>query len=670
MKKIITATLLICLLLSLFAACAEKPDELTPQRFSPGYAKALSATEPDGPDSEDSDSEDRAPVAVLSYDDVYAALTKYANAMDYGLRGAMVAGGAMPMPEMALMESDEAMSAPAAPPMPSSAPMEYPADAELKSPDYSETNVQVAGIDEGDIVKTDGKYIYVLRNNELIIFKADGAGTKQVSKTVVCKNEEDTAVPNNKNEYYYSYEYATEMYVHNGKLVVLTSFNDYSQLFRNNIYTYKDSQITKVYVYDVSDPAAPKLEAQLGQDGYMLTSRLIDGTLYLISTYYVYNPIEDDPGTFIPRVYAEGEATLFPRDCIAIMPYLSSTSYTIVCSYDLTEAKLAANQSVLGGGSTVYMNQKNLYIAANNTDTQESAPYRDSIYTVIDYAYKSVTDIMRFDVTDGGISFTGSCTVPGRLLNQFSMDEYNGFLRLVTTTYSSSYSVYSDEKMGWSNYVWREDLSANALYILDEAMSITGKIEDIAKDERVYSVRFDGDIGYFVTFRQVDPLFAVDLADPSAPKILSALKIPGFSDYLHVYGDGLLFGLGRNADENTGRTGSMKMSMFDTSDPADIFEKDKLMLDDYYSTALYNHKAILISPKKDIIAFPVENGYAIYGYSVESGFYRRALITDLAGYWFGDARGLYIDDFAYIVTNSRVSVLDMNGFKTVANIEF
>jgi uncharacterized secreted protein with C-terminal beta-propeller domain len=150
---------------------------------------------------------------------------------------------------------------------------------------------------------------------------------------------------------------------------------------------------------------------------------------------------------------------------------------------------------------------------------------------------------------------------------------------------------------------WDEDGSKtfNALYVLDADLQVAGSITDLAQDEVIYSARFDGDIGYFVTFRQVDPLFAVDLSNPKAPVVLSALKIPGFSEYLHLWSDGRLFGLGRDADVETGRAGRMKLSMFDTSDPADVTERKTLLLDSDYSAALYNHKAILISRDKNLI---------------------------------------------------------------------
>jgi uncharacterized secreted protein with C-terminal beta-propeller domain len=212
----------------------------------------------------------------------------------------------------------------------------------------------------------------------------------------------------------------------------------------------------------------------------------------------------------------------------------------------------------------------------------------------------------------------------------------------------------------------------NCLYTLDSNLLIIGKIEKLASGERVYSVRFDGDIGYFVTFRQVDPLFAVDLSVPSNPTVLSALKIPGFSQYLHPYSDTLLFGLGRDADEQSGKAGFLKLSMFDVSDPKNVSEKSKLIIDGvYYSDAISNHKAIIVDAVNNIIAFPADGKYLIYSYSPVSGFKQEAALQSPGGSkYYYNVRGLYIGDFFYVVSNSGISSYSMQGYKNISEIQF
>jgi inhibitor of cysteine peptidase len=534
---------------------------------------------------------------------------------------------------------------------------------------FSTTNVQVTGVDEGDIVKTDGKYIYVLHANELIIFKADGAGTRKLSTVTVCGAPDNAKEPDR-----YENESATELYVSGDTVAVISTYyaaipypiaeGDYSE----KIMAPQENNITKLRVYNVSDRSAPVLVSELGQDGYMTASRVIGNSLYLLSSYYVYNADEGDTGTYIPRLYCDGVSALVAEDSISIMPYYSSTAYTVICAYNLERAAMTSNQTLLGGGSTVYSDSDTLYVASSSYDQTESAPYSDSVYTVIDYTSQSVTDITSFNITDGKISLASSGTVPGYLIDQFAMDEYSGNLRVVTTTNKQSWSEYTDKAKGWTNYVYDESSTDNALFVLDGSLNIIGSVGDLAKDESVYSVRFDGAIGYFVTFRRTDPLFAVDLNDPAKPTVLSALKIPGFSEYLHVYADGRLFGLGMDADEETGQTKGMKLSMFDTSNPTDVTEKNTLLIGSGYSAALYNHKAILISAEKDIIAFPYDSGYVIYGYSDEQGFYKRGEVTSVE--WTGDARGLYIGDYAYIIDYGSVTVVDMASFGAVTKITF
>jgi len=247
------------------------------------------------------------------------------------------------------------------------------------------------------------------------------------------------------------------------------------------------------------------------------------------------------------------------------------------------------------------------------------------------------------------------------------MDEHLGYLRVVTTNDTYTYSTIEDQVRKVVGYTGGQSKSSSGLYILNMSLTQVGAVDNLAPGEHVYSVRFDGDIGYFVTFRTVDPLFAVDLSNPRNPTVLSALKIPGFSQYLHVFSDGLLFGLGYNADETTGRRGDMKLSMFDTSNPADVFEAHTLAIDTNYSTALYNHKAIIVDSGKNIIGFPADSEYVVYGYNDQTGFFRRASISMLDNWW-SDSRGLYISDYFYIVYENGLTVIDMESFKLILTI--
>ena len=251
------------------------------------------------------------------------------------------------------------------------------------------------------------------------------------------------------------------------------------------------------------------------------------------------------------------------------------------------------------------------------------------------------------------------------------MDEYDGKLRMVTTVDEYWIESIKDDRTGESigNKI-TESCRTNALYVLNQNLDIIGKIENLAEDEQIYSARFMGETGYFVTFRQTDPLFAVDLKDPKNPQILSELKISGFSEYLHFYGEDRLLGIGMEADEETGSTEGMKLSMFDISNPADVQEISKLAMGNYYySEALYNHRAVLISVNANIFGFEVEgqeNGnfkrdYLVFSYENDQFVQKLKLETNNKYGEIYSSRGTFIGDVFYLLTrDGSVKSYDLN----------
>lgn len=562
--------------------------------------------------------------SVSEYSQVYAAIKEHYDAS--GLRGVT-----------AYANSDGAAA---------------DADAE-ESGGYSKTNVQVEGIDEGDIVKTDGEYIYALSSGAVVIYKADGENSRRLGS--IDAGDENSWV--------------SEIYVCGDVLVLVKNEGGYFICEDSVPYgTSADTAKTTAQFYDVSDPSAPALRGTVGQDGWLLTSRLYDGKLYLISSFTVWEePDEDDPQTYVPSYYRDGAGSLAECDCISIAPGMQSADYVVMACYDVESGEQTAQRTVLGAGTQLYMNENSLYLASSRYEETWSNERREDVYTVKDYSAEQYTDITRINAADLTVAATG--TVKGFLESQFSMDEYAGDLRLVTTQEPEHYTVYTDEKHGFENWEWpeEEEASSNGLYILDGDLKQLAAVEGLAEGERVYSVRFDGDYVYFCTFRQVDPLFAVDVSDPKNPKILSELKISGFSEYLHTWSDTRLFGLGNEADEDSGATEGLKLVMFDTSDKANVTVKHTLSLGDSYSEALYDHKAILISPEKGLIAFGTDSEYLVFSYSDENGFEQQASI-DLGEYW-GSSRGLYIGDCAYILSDLGMKVLSMQSFATLCTLE-
>lgn len=529
-------------------------------------------------------------------------------------------------------------------------------DGSGAEPDYSDTNLQVVGVQEADIVKTDGRYIYALSQSSASVYivrAEDGVLTLEATLSF----PSDSSVSCS----------PCDLYIAENRLVVLASCweaqTDYGYDLRGGGIWYPGwyggYASSAALVYDTSDKASPVLLDRLGQSGYYADSRMVGDTLYLISAYSLsQTPVQGKPETYVPSVtYGGCDSVVAPEDVYIRDGYdcAYGVSYTVVSAFDIRQPSLISDKSLLGYSGTIYCTADNLYISAEDGE---------QISTDTFYHSTSYTRITRLSLSDGKIEVAAEGRVPGSLLNQFSLDEYNGFLRVVTTCYEwmwrQAASGYEDE--------YRNEQS-NALYVLDMSLERVGAIEGLAADERVYSVRFSGDVGYFVTFRQVDPLFSVDLSDPAAPKITGALKIPGFSEYLHPWGDGLLFGLGRNADETTGRAGCMKLSMFDVSDPADVKEISKLDAENcQWSEASYNHKAIFVNPDKGMVGFASENRYYIYGYD-ETGFSELAVLDMGENDWY-QMRGFYIGDYFYTVSLSGIRSFSLVDFTAAGSLSF
>ncbi|MFQ7000673.1 MAG: beta-propeller domain-containing protein, partial [Clostridium sp.] len=419
--------------------------------------------------------------------------------------------------------------------------------------DYTDTNVQVSGVSEGDIVKTDGNYIYSLSNNNLYISKAENGNINLSSKINLSSDE--------------SYN-PLEIYVEGNKLVVL--YEKYSDNTSSNTSEkavldmyYRDAN-TYINIYDISDKENPKLINSLNQNGSYSSSRMIKNKLYLISNYNLNsNDIEKNkPETFIPTTYNGKETKCIEAKDIYIEQEIDTTNYILATSLDIENPyEFQSEKAVLGASDNIYMSLENLYVTSYGYEEKDG------------YGYDK-TNITKFKLNNGSLEFKASESINGSLLNQFSMDEKDDYLRVATTLNKGKLTTEEE----YTSYEYLP--TSNNLYILDSDLKAVGAIEDIAENETIYSVRFDGDIGYFVTFKEVDPLFSVDLSNPSNPTILGSLKIPGFSEYMHPFKENLLLGLGKEATENGEKTG-LKLSMFDTSDKGNISEINKLVIEDY-----------------------------------------------------------------------------------------
>ena len=562
-----------------------------------------------------------------------------------------------------------------------------PGETEVSKNDYSDTNAQVEGIAEADIVKTDGEYIYILSKGEgdtriYIVRAKDGALTLESS---FCPEAAFNI-------------WQEEMYVVGNRLAVVrcgakqSGEDEYLDFW----FGYHGERKTEILVYDITDRKAPTLLGSHVQDGDYISSREKDGYLYVVSEKGIYDNYLRyiDGGKITDKTDTDGEEEeKLSKEDFEKLPSLDgrllsagriyfceddlNSVFTIVSSVRLqTPEDIADSISFMAGSGHCYMSGNAIYLADYGWyDGGENSDY---------------TDIVKITYGDGKLELAAQGRVRGSLDDQFSMDEKDGYLRVVTTV--EEYESVREGDSIWGRYLGR----SNALYVLDEELKVIGSLENLAEDERIYSARFIGDIAYFVTFRNMDPLFCVDVSDTAHPVLLGELKIPGFSDYLHPYGENLLLGIGYDTDD-TGAVECVKLTMFDISNPLGVEEKHTLVLEDYNSSeACYNHRAVLVDVEKNLIGLPFEGsyygkggyqdytqkkGYAVYGYDGEKGFYQKfekeyvrkwepiyyhidgnrisvdGVQKEIGNNWndwyYMNLRGIYIGDYFYLVNQIK-----------------
>lgn len=532
------------------------------------------------------------------------------------------------------------------------------------SKQFSSTNTQEENIDEGDIIKTDGTYIYKVisdfdhktgyKDQQLTITKTDNGKMTQVA-TINLK-ELDT---DKKNEYLVFHEF----YLYKDYVVLMYNKHDHNA--QNN------TTETHIVIYDIKDRSNPEKKKTLTQSGQYESSRISDGFLYTISNFDETNLDTITPYTnYIPTVNGntiDCANIYYPRNIMMKSTY-------VVTSLDLNKpTDFTDTLAIPTNGGETYVSDSSIYFYA----------------TLYDNVTK--TEITKIHYDKGALTPGENAIIAGYLYDSFALSEHKGYLRIVATIPANNINVLRNitslggaapmEDSIEQNTDVMEDV--NVIYILDRDMKLTGKLSGIAPGERIYSARFMGDIGYFVTFKNVDPLFSVDLSDPANPTILGQLKIPGFSNYLHFYEDGLLMGLGEEIDEYTSDFLGLKLSMFDISNPSDVKEQDKYIIEDAeFSEAQYNHKTIMIDPEKNIIGFvycSLDNSaynyfyyYVTYTYNKENGFIETAKypIQDNSLSDYNSIRGVYIGDYLYITTDKYITSYKIGSTEPIAQIYF
>lgn len=546
---------------------------------------------------------------------------------------------------------------------------------------HGETNEQVQGVSEADIIKNDGKYLYIvspdnanwdtyyqqmsryninkngLEETTLRVQSTPGYNpdtddiideekpeakekeektteTEEVTEHPVLEysceisivepdakgelkniNKIEIAKPEREDIFYMNVQ---EMYVLNNRLIAVLNCQLRNHKENNSVITcdcyYGSSgkNITMAVCYDISDRKNVKEEWRIFQDGGYISSRLIGDELVLLSNYYV--DISQDVDTVkescVPENSCDGkEFSRVAVNDICIMEDVYDTSYLVASVLDTDDKNSLKTEAVLGAGQNVYCTTETLY--ATSTEYNSSDARKAEVFGLSETVK---TQIYKFDIRNYDIKYLKNAAVDGSALNQFSMDEFNNYLRIATTSGN-----------------WGENL-INQVYVLDQNLETVGLLKDIAKGERIKSVRFTGNTAYVVTFVQTDPLFVIDLTDVTTPKILGELKIPGYSAYLHPVGDGLVMGVGVDGTEE-GTNGGMKVSLFDVSDPTKPVECGKFTMAGYEnesekreiyvdSDAYYDHKALCWDAENKIMYIPYSKSVHVWAYAEGANYNR------------------------------------------------
>ena len=511
----------------------------------------------------------------------------------------------------------------------------------MEGVDYSKTNIQVEGVDEADIVKTDGEYIYIISSQKVIIVKAYPAEEAAVLSKITVNGT------------------LKQLFINEERLVDFYESGSYNEAK------------TCINIYDILDRAKPTIRSEIAVDGQYFSSRMIGDYVYVVIRKAA-SLVNDEVA--LPKIYSEDGCRTIPAtdiyySNIADNGYIFTTIVTVNVMEDRQEPN---DETILSGWTTcIYVSLENIYLAIGDYDT---------------------TVLHRIHIENGEISIAADGEVTGYVLNQFSMDEYEGYFRIATTSQMTSFPEKSSPILHLQNNV----------YILNMDLDIAGKLEDIAPGEKIHSVRFMGGICYLVTFRKVDPLFVINLSDPYSPKILGELEITGYSDYLHVYDESHVIGVGKEtvaAEEGDfSWYQGVKISLFDVTDVTEPKELAKYEIGDRGtdSPVLNDHKAFLFDKEKNLLVIPVSvaeidesqypNGVPPYTYGeivwqgayvftisleLEEKIMLRGTITHIENGNVHNAsnyvtRALFIGEVLYIISNSKIK---MNSLADLSEIK-
>lgn len=547
--------------------------------------------------------------------------------------------------------------------------------------DYSTTNIQVENVDEADIVKTDGDYIYSISEDNVII--TDVKDPKQPKVVATIKSEDD--------------DIPEDIILYKDKLVVISTKGNQTQR-----YYYNNRMNTVVKIYNITSREKPVLTKSYEMYEPYYTSRCIDNVLYVISSGNLRK--EDDK--IVVGYNEDNMEKEMSIDKIKYLKDVKTTKQTLISTVDLNnETADIKLDSYLMNISNAYVSENAIYLLNQKYNKDSKIPIKllfgfKGVFGLEDYYEMDsesgyYTEIYKFDIKEN-VEYKAKTKVKGKTINQYSLDEKDNHLRI---------ALYDND--------------GSRVAIFDEDLKQIGISDNVAKGEKMYSSRFIGDKVYFVTYKTIDPLFVMDLSNEAKPKVLGKLKIPGYSTYLHPYDENHIIGIGMETKEiinrnsngkvisTTAKVVGMKMALFDVSNVNSPVQISSVVIGDSRTTSaiLTNPKALLFSKEKSLIAIPVNNysqdfevtlsnnyetminnytkyskpynaeGYFVYNINVQDGFKLKGVITHEktnATYYYSNSkllRGLYIDNNLYTVSETMIKVNELDSLKAVGELK-
>lgn len=547
--------------------------------------------------------------------------------------------------------------------------------------DYSTTNIQVENVDEADIVKTDGDYIYSISEDNVII--TDVKDPKQPKVVATVKSEDD--------------DIPEDIILYKDKLVVISTKGNQTQR-----YYYNNRMNTVVKIYNITSREKPVLTKSYEMYEPYYTSRCVDNVLYVISSGNLRK--EDDE--IVVGYNEDNMEKEMSIDKIKYLKDVKTTKQTLISTVDLNnETADIKLDSYLMNISNAYVSENAIYLLNQKYNNDSKIPIKllfgfKGVFGLEDYYEMDsesgyYTEIYKFDIKEN-VEYKAKTKVKGKTINQYSLDEKDNHLRI---------ALYDND--------------GSRVAIFDEDLKQIGISDNVAKGEKMYSSRFIGDKVYFVTYKTIDPLFVMDLSNETKPKVLGKLKIPGYSTYLHPYDENHIIGIGMETKEvinrnsngkvisTTAKVVGMKMALFDVSNVNSPVQISSVVIGDSRTTSaiLTNPKALLFSKEKSLIAIPVNNysqdfevtssnnyetminnytkygkpynaeGYFVYNINVQDGFKLKGVITHEktnATYYYSNSkllRGLYIDNNLYTVSETMIKVNELDSLKAVGELK-